>query len=655
MSNSAANETAPVRHADAAPAKRGEKDSSNRLLLITYGVALVLLTAALSWIAYRALFSTFDVPDDDGYVLMSLRKFYDGGSLYSNVYSQYGPGLFVLVGGALRGLGVALTNDGARDYNLFLWLASTLLAGLSLLRLTRSLVISASGLVLTFLVLKVDANEPLHPGATIGFLLIAIVAAAVFLLPNRPRAALALLGGLAAALVSIKVNVGLFALVSVGFACVATVPQLRRLRWLRALAGVVLVAIPFVLMSEHLGDADTLRFAAIVSIGALGVVLVSGALPAARVPDLKAVGICAVAALGVGLLVSVVPIALGTSPADLIQGWFIRPAKTPGIQFVRLPVHPWVWVWGAAGLGLATLARVVLEAPPSRRTHLLMGFGRLAAGLLIWISLSGPIFHLPVDLTQAMVVGAPLLWLAALDPAGPSAETSFLRLLVPALAALQFLHAYPVPGSQLYWSSLLLVFVGGICIGDGVKELSEVGSSWRPDFRGWAVLASIPVAAFAVWLCLKPLRTEERQVKVAYGTGVELDLPGARQMKVPEPLALQLQELAAGIRKHCDTFMTIPGLNSLNIFAGEEPPFELAGPWPFFVNAEEQRKIVASIRNKHRFCLVAKPDVLQFWAEFSGVQRPPQRPLVAYFEDQFKLLHDYSGYELKIKSSRSGS
>jgi len=624
-----------------------------RPLLIAYGVVLALITVALGWIAYRALFGAFDVPDDDGYLLMSLRKFFDGEAIYADVYSQYGPGEFVLVGGLLKGFGVALTNDGARDYNLFLWLASTLLAGLSLLRLTRRFTIASAGLVLTFLILKADANEPLHPGATIGFLLIALVAAAVFLLPSRPRTALAALGILGAALFSIKVNVGIFALMAAGYAAVATVPALRRLAPLRVAASAVFVLVPFALLSKHLDDADTLRFAVIVATGAAGVVLLSTRMPEARVPSLGAVGWLVGGAAGVGLLVSVVPILTGTGPGDLIEGWFIRPSETPGIQWVRLPVHDWIWVWAAAALGAAMLAHTALgaRAATEPRPSPALGAGRILVGLVIWISLTGPVFDLPEDLTQAMVVGAPLLWVAMIDPRGPSPETSFLRVLIPALAALQFLHAYPVPGSQLYWSTLLLVFVGGICIGDGVEELSAAGAAWRPRFRLWPALALVPVCAFGLWLCLKPLRTQYRTVKATYDAGVPLDLPGAREMRISEPMAVQLQELTSGIRAHCDTFMTLPGMNSLNIFAGQEPPAELAGPWPFFVNADEQRQIVEKVRGIRRFCFVYKPDLLEFWTSFSGGVKPERRPLIRYFEEEFRPLRDYSGYVLMVKAA----
>jgi hypothetical protein len=617
------------------------------LLQIAYGVGLGLITLALAWVAYRAMYSVFDVPDDDGYVLMSLRKYNDG-ALYSDVYSQYGPGLYVLLGSVLRAVGVALTNDGARAVNLFLWLSSTLLVGLSLLRLTRKFTVSAAGLLVAFLVLKVDVNEPLHPGATIGFLLIATVAVAVFLLPSRPRAALAAVGALAAALLSIKVNVGIFALFSVAVACFATVPALRRHLALRVVLCELFFAIPFALLSEHLGDADTLRFAGMVAVGAAGIGLISFRLAAARIPDMRAVVAGIVGAAAVIALVAIVPMIGGTSPHDLVDGWALRPAKTPGIQWVPLLVHHLAWLVAAAGLLGAVAVLLLRDRRPGTGVRALLGAGRIVVGLAIWAVMVAPIFELPVDLTQGVVIGAPFLWVAMLDPRGSSPETSFLRILIPALASLQFLHAYPMPGSQAVWGAFLLVVVGGICVADGAEELSLAGMSWRPSFAGWSALAAIPVVVFGAWLCLKPLRSEVRLARDNYDAGVSIDVPGARDIHVSEPQALQLEEITAGLRASCDTFLTLPGMNSLNIFSGEEPPVEMPGPWPFFFTADEQRQIVDEVRTIPRFCVVYKPDLLAFWAGYSD-NDVPDRPLVRYVEEDFRPLHNYSGYYLMVR------
>jgi hypothetical protein len=616
-------------------------------LFAGYGIALALLTAVLGVVAYWMIFSHFNVPDDDGYLLMQLRHYNAGGALYEDVYSQYGPGVFVLVGNALELTGLPLTSDGARLFNLALWLLSTLLVGLVLLRMTRSFFVSGVGLLVGFLVLQADASEPLHPGGTIGFLLIALVAAAAFLLPSRERAAMATIGVIAAALLSIKVNVGIFAIVSIAVACTFAVPALRERRALPTLAAATLLAIPILLLSEHLGQDWAFRFAFIVVTGSLALLLVGVRLPASSPPTTRGVVALVAGLLATLLVVSVVPIVGGTSPTELVDGWFIRSAETPEIQYAPLLIHEWAWVWAAFGLG-AAIAVSVLWGLPGPRWRGISGILRVGAGLLIWTSLVGPIFDLPQDLTQSLVVGAPLLWVAAIPPGGAPLSATFPRMLVPALAALQFLHAYPMPGSQLVWGSFLLVLVGGICVADGIEDLAAYGSSWRPAFGGWRATAMLTVVAFGTWLMLQPLRDEAREARAAYREGVPLGLPGTDRMRVIQPLAEQMQDLSGSLRANCDTFLTIPGMNSLNIFSEREPPVELSGPWPFFFTTEEQQEIVDRVEGIRRFCIVHKPDLLAFWAGFSK-NTVPNRPLVRYIQQEFQLLRDFSGYRLLVR------
>jgi hypothetical protein len=632
--------------------RRLEKKLPPRWRLFAYGVILMLITSALGVIAYRLMFSTFDVPDDVGYALMSLRKFNQGEALYDGVYSQYGPGVYVLVGGALRLFRVGLTDEAALFVNLVLWLASSLIVGLLLLRLTRRLLVSAIGVVLAFLVLTVDVNEPLHPGATISFLLAALILAAAYLLPSRPRAAMAAVGMIVAALLSLKVNVGLFALLSVAFACSATIPTIRRHEVLRVLVTIAFVTIPFPLMSENLGESWALRYAVIVSMGALALALISTRLRAVDKPDGRGVAAMVLGFLAVLVLVTVVPIAGGTSPKQLVEGWFIRPAGTAGIAHAALLVHPLSWIWAALGVGLAVVVHRAWTRPFQLRLQTAAATGRVAAGLLMWLSLTGPILKLPGDLTQGMVVGAPLVWVAAIPPRGRSDQSSFLRLLIPALASLQFLHAYPMPGSQLTWSVFLLVPVGGICVADGLEELSELAISWGTAVRVAQALATAALLVFGTWLCLKPLRTEARAASARYDESVSLGLPGATRIRVTPPLAEQLQSLVAGIRQHCDTFLTLPGMNSLNLLSEEEPPVELSSPWPFFFSTSEQQRIVERVRSTPGLCVVYKPDLVEFWGGYFG-GAPPRRPLIRFMEDEFRPIRNYSGYFLMVRDRQT--
>lgn len=613
------------------------------------GAALLLAAAAgLGVIAYWQMFSTFDVPDDVGYALMSLRKFFDGGAPYDQVYSQWGPGLFVLVGGFLKIFGIGLGDETALYWNFFVWLLASLFIGLALLKQTGRLLVAGIGLVLSFLILAVAVNEPLHPGATIALLLSGILLAAAFLLPGRSRAAMAAIGILGAALLSLKVNVGLFALISVAFAAVSTLTVLRRYPILRVLVTLAFVVLPFPLMAENIGDGWGLRYAIFVAAGALGLAMISLRLSPSEKPDLGGVKAFVLGVVGAIALVSIVPILVGTSPGGLIDGWVIRPAGSAKLAHAEVITRGESVLWAVFGVGLAALATWAWRRGLPAAPRVPLAIGRLLVGLLIWICLAGPVFHIPIDLTQGLVVGAPLLWVAAIPVAGGKRpQDSFQRMLVPALASLQFLHAYPMPGSQLLWSVFLLVPVAGICVADALDEFAAAEPAW--DAGKWAlrVVPVLAVVAFGVWLCLKPLRKFERDAHARYETTIALKLPGAEHMRVTPPLAYQLRNLTAGIRENCDQLLTLPGMNSLNFLSETEAPVELSSPWPYFFSVSEQQEIVDRARRTPGLCVVWKPDLVAFWGQYYGGE-PPQRPLIEYMERDFHQIHNYNGYILML-------
>lgn len=484
----------------------------------------------------------------------------------------------------------------------------------------------------------------------IGLILAGIVAAAAYGLPRRGTLAMATLGALAGALLSIKVNVGGFALAAIACACAVSAPLLRERRALSLLVAGAFAAVPVVLLSGKLDDPHTLRYAAIVFAGALAIALSALATAPGPGPSRRELGALGLGALGATGLGAAVPVIGGTSPAELLDGWVLRPAETPDLQFASLFLHELTLVWAALGLAsafaVAWARRARLAVGP--RAHGVLALARLAVGFAIWLCLASPVPGLPFELTRGLAVGAPFAWVAAIAPAGSRFSNGFLRVLIPALAVLQALHAFPVPGSQLAWSQFLFVLVGGVCIADGARELSSAGEVLRPRLPSWRHVVTAAVLVFCVWFALKPLRRYAGTVDTAYDVGVPLVLPGAERMRLLPERVAQLEGLVNGIQTKCQTFLTMPGLNSLYLWSEQPVPTTLSGPWTFFLTAEEQREIVADVREESSLCVVRKPDLLEFWAGFSGDRVPP-RPLVRFIRRDFEPYRNYSGYLLETR------
>ena len=192
--------------------------------------------------------------------------------------------------------------------------------------------------------------------------------------------------------------------------------------------------------------------------------------------------------------------------------------------------------WDAISLAAAAaVARIGL--PSDERWRAFGGLIRLAVGLWIWVDVIGPN---PLGMPVA------LAWVAAVpvsrDPPSPAA--SFVRVFLPALAVLQTLHAYPVPGSQVMWAAFALVPVGAVCVGDGLAELSIAAAS-----RRWLALAAGPAAlGLAVWVLLTALVFPLQNARATYRAGVSLGEPGARRIRVPASTAATYQWLTGELR-----------------------------------------------------------------------------------------------------------
>ncbi|MCC5021501.1 MAG: hypothetical protein J6386_01185 [Candidatus Synoicihabitans palmerolidicus] len=127
--------------------------------------------AALAVIAYLMMFTTFMFYDDEGYVLISLRNFISGQSLYREVFSQYGPWPYVYHLGISQLLQSPITHTVGRIVTIIHWLICAGAAGVIAARLSRHSEAGASATLATltaFVVLWRMVAEPSHPGSLVS-------------------------------------------------------------------------------------------------------------------------------------------------------------------------------------------------------------------------------------------------------------------------------------------------------------------------------------------------------------------------------------------------------------------------------------------------------------------------------------------------------
>lgn len=611
-------------------------------------LAFAAATAFTAMAGFYRLFTLFAPWDDEGYMLIALRAFVRGGRLYDEVYTQYGPFWFELMGALFAGLGLDVSHDAGRLVSLAVYTLAALLCGLGVALASRSALAGVIAQLLAFRVLWPSmAFEPMHPGGLVCLLLAGSLVAPL-LWPRGPVRRGVLTGALVAALLLVKINVGAFAALAVAIGAIPSLVASGR-RWVCALLAAAAALLPFALMAANLDEPWARAYATVAALASLGVVLTLSLEgdPAPRAGRYFA-GLVAGAFAAAAAIVLVI-LARGTSPAALIDAVLIAPRR----QASALTLPPSVPGFAIAVAALAFLASVLAAWRARRRrsagsevdAELAPALARLVAAAALVTSAIGALEpHFPAGFWLAGVA-----WVAVRRPRGvvDSPALAAARRSAPALAALQVLHAYPVAGSQLAWSSFLLVPVGCLCALDGWRQAvawARARGGKLAAARPWlvasagALLLGTLAAGFAA-----PLASMQR----AHDKLPSLALPGAVLLHVPRSRVRTLHRLVDRLRAQCETFVTLPGMNSLYLWAELEPPTGFnATSWMFLFEAPLQERIVARLETIERLCLVRQPQQERSWAR----GRPlPARPLSTYLQARFTLHERVGEYELWLR------
>src|SRR5581483_10915623 len=96
--------------------------SEKRLL---WAVIVPALTVSAAIVAYYRMLVGFSAWDDEGTLMMTVRQFLAGGTLYENISSGYGP-IYYFYNWAVRHLtATAVTHNSVRATSAVLWILCT--------------------------------------------------------------------------------------------------------------------------------------------------------------------------------------------------------------------------------------------------------------------------------------------------------------------------------------------------------------------------------------------------------------------------------------------------------------------------------------------------------------------------------------------------
>jgi len=466
-----------------------------------------------------------------------------------------------------------------------------------------------------------------------------------------------MLGAVVAALVLTKVNAGVFAAVAILFAGLTLAPALRPMRLLRGAAALLFVGTPFLLIvvaGGHGPAAWATKYAFVVALAAVSVVVTT------RDPGLRGLVKRAdayrflIGGAGLGVFVLLVALLSGTRPADLVRGAFIGPSGQADTFSLHLHVPITMELWGVACLAVAVVYhRYRRRNPPA---GLLDAGAHVFAGMLIlYFALAKTQIHGSPPFPAGFAMALPLLFFAAVPPAGSTDSERIARVGVVSLAVLEGLLAYPVAGTEIFMAAVLAVPVGLLCLHDGVRQLRPALAG-EPD-RALRTLVTVVVSfalvaglSWLAWVFTGDLSAERN----GYNAGVPVALPGTGRIRLPAAQARELAALAAAIRARCSSLVTLPGANSFYFWTGEDPPTSFnTTSWMYLLDAAQQQQIVHQVerQDRSRFCVVDNPSTLAFWESGAGGRRLPARPLlqlVRQVEQEDRPAAAFGGYRLYV-------
>ncbi len=605
-------------------------------------LAFASATAVLTFIAGQIMFSAFMFYDDEGYVLISLKNFAEHGGLYREIYSQYGPFPFVAWLG-LHAIGVPIDHASGRWLTLGMWAASALSCA-AIVRLgTRSLTASLAVLAATFAYLWVMASEPAHPGGIVG-LLVALMAVCGYrwLVQERTRAWAIGIGAGAAALLLTKINVGGFAAMS-GLAWILAHHRNDFVRrWSPLAIGAGVVVVPFALMGRMLHEPWILTFVTLYVPAGIAAVIALRRSASPRVDwTTLAWGVGAGALVIVA--VTLVVFARGTTPAEMLEGVLLGPLRTPAAFNFR-----YRWPVGVREFAFVSLAACVGASLLHRRHAARVDIAIAVLRLLAGIALAWGVLRLPAFSPDRPVVsfGAACLWvffwpLPGENPAGRSAANWIGLLLLG-----QYLHVYPVAGSQLAWATFLILPFVALGVHGAARHLFSLEA-----LAGWSVSRAgrigVP-ALLAVVTATLGWRFELFGAR--YNEGSDLRLPGVEFLRVPTPTAGTFRLLAANAAVHADMLFSEPGMFSYNLWSGVKPPtLSCVTHWFSLLSVPRQRKIQEALEADPGACVIVARGHIKFLTQYSF---PPYGELHEYIARNFTPAFSVDGFEFCVRQGR---
>ncbi|HET6550810.1 MAG TPA: hypothetical protein VFG79_20270 [Solirubrobacter sp.] len=622
--------------------------------------SIVAMLAAIA--AYFTVFTVWAGYDDEGTLLVTLQSFAHGGTLYSDIYTIYGPFYYELFGGFFSLFGADVTTDASRTIVIVLWVGTSLCFGLATQRITGRLLLGVSGMIAAFSTLYVLANEPMHPQVLCVALLGLFALLAAGGPSRRPLWLGTAAGALIAALVMTKINLGAYALAAVAVGAVLTAEPLRRRRWICWPVLAAAILLPLYIGERDLSTGWVREFVVVQALAMTALVVAAWPLApplGERDETVPRWLLGALAGFVVAFVAILVAILLAGSPLpDVYEGMVTEALRVRDVNMSEFPMSIAVVDWAVVAVAGAAVS-LRLRAGRGGSPSVWPGVLRVVAGLAIWLTIAR-ITPVSIGPSVGNQDSLPLIlaWIAAIPPAGVEEPPykRFLRVMLPALGIAEVLQVYPVAGSQVGIASLTFVPVGALCLADGLASLkawSAARGSLALERYGAVVAVSLVALAgiFAIHSILRSIADNAKN----YGDAIALPFPGATQLHLQPEDYENYTRLVADLHRYgCTDFIGYPNVNSLYLWSGiEPPPPDAPGAWIKAMDDERQQRVVDELRASPRPCAIRNDGLAAPWLGSSPV--PVEDPLVKYIFNDFHTVDQVNDFQFQLPNRGRGS
>jgi hypothetical protein len=280
----------------------------------------------------------------------------------------------------------------------------------------------------------------------------------------------ALPGAVAAGLLMVKINVGIFAILALALAVLSLARSSLFVNLTKILAMLAALALPIALMLNHIDDASARLYCYVVTVSIAALLFVMFLPNRPRQFSDRDCWLALSAFVATLAIIWLGLVAQGVSSDGVLAAILLTNLK------VNIPSHAWyrplplpgiaiVWCAGGIATAIAVARGAGLANAPSHQAFALLKV--LFGGGALAVAMAAP------DALPWLV--PPFCWLLLFPPSEGevSARQGFPRSLLAATAVMQTLYAYPIAGSQAIFIRTILIMVPAVILMEGLSIRSQ--------------------------------------------------------------------------------------------------------------------------------------------------------------------------------------